>query len=180
MVSYEVAQSWWGGHSIKVLSPTKDHEEAQTSIPVSFVRLGGDNSLSFVHFLMEQLFLEPGALSVENSGPLDMDTAPVAFPDVTYKYKPVSGQPAYFTPRRGPEGKSPIPRAASAASESTYSDSKRTSSRSGQVCYETSRNDFAITYRWSHLSQSFEAHYSRATGDASSLRRSAAAVLLPM
>jgi hypothetical protein len=134
MAFYDKAGSWWGEPRICVRpTPCTDELQKELTIPLCFVRQGGDNSLQFVQHMIQQLYVEDGRLVDAESNDLDLSTEPGAWPDVVYQFIPVNTNVDSLTSVRGPEGKSPLPRPASTQSESTYSDSKRTSSRSGQV-----------------------------------------------
>lgn len=134
MAFYDKADSWWGEPRIYVRpTPCTDDRQKELTIPLRFVRQGGDNSLRFVQHVIQQLYAEDGQLVDAQSNTLDLSQEPDAWPNVEYRFVPVNTDIDSFSPVRGPESKSPFPRPAPTQSESTYSDSKRTSSRSGQV-----------------------------------------------
>jgi hypothetical protein len=134
MVFYDTSDSWWDGPSICVLPhPMQDMRQANLKIPQLFVRSSGHNTLQFVQDIVQLLYVEPGRLVDERGQCVELSAEPTAWPSSSYRFAALDERLTSFTPVRGPESKSPHPRPATNRSESTYSDSKRTSSRSGQV-----------------------------------------------
>jgi hypothetical protein len=134
MVFYDTSDTWWDGPSICVSPhPMRDARQANLKIPQLFVRCSGHNTLQFVQDIVQLLYVEPGRLVNEQGQHIDLLAEPTAWPSSSYRFVALDERLTSFTPVRGPESKSLHPRPAANRSESTYSDSKRTSSRSGQV-----------------------------------------------
>lgn len=138
--TYNKAISWWGNE--QAFKICFDGLQSHVLVPYQFVLAGGDNTLSFLASLAQCCVNEPGQLVKEDGLPLDLSAAPS--PGVCLRFTCSSDiVDAHFTWRRGPESKSPLGKPAPTRSESTYSDSRNTSSsRSGQVSGLSHHVDF--------------------------------------
>lgn len=131
--TYDLAETWWRGGSIEVKCVLDDAHFKIVKIPEQFIRKGGDNTLAFVHHVIQLLYVERGELRSPCGGALDLSEEPIE--SSQYIFSSIEENLMRLTPTRGPEGKSPLPKPASSVSESTYSNSKHTTSRSGQVSF---------------------------------------------
>lgn len=124
---YIPAVRQWGGSGALVIEFQTLDETIH--IPFDFVSGAGSPAATVLENLAQHCVNEAGRL-LDNTGHAMKDV--VAEGD-SFLFVPV-GDEAHFTWARGPEGKSAAARAAPEGSESTYSDSKNTSSsRKDQV-----------------------------------------------
>nr|ODN94504.1 hypothetical protein L204_04637 [Cryptococcus depauperatus CBS 7855] len=125
MKDYPPAISFWKDSSSVVID--SDHDTRIAIFPLDFIRQGGDNTWSYVLYVVRQLVvLEPdqlGQLKDENGAELDLNEAPEAG---TFRFH-IEGSQSDVTFSSGPEYFSQFKAPSPVGSISTRSDSKRSS-----------------------------------------------------